>query len=490
MKELLSYLCAMNPRIAQLAGAAAATGGSGTPQAATASATNLTNTLAGGNSIDVLRPAATPGPPLRKSPLQSDTTVARTAVELRCFIQRLGCTKPDLFDKVLFFAAGVALTFKSPADVNEALLFTERRGNACFKAAVMKGYIPIRAAALLEPVKYKSDFLSTSVVAADPSKCRCYSCNAMLPCTVADAMAQPLYGGDYEDGAEDGALWCARCRERMYLSGLCDGSPHSDSGKGHNHCTQCPDFGQCIGDIRNQHCRRCGEHYFAGSAGSFSCQCTGDGDGLDGEFDEYEYLMRRREALLSDEEAVRSDDPATLGPFEVAADAVEWHGCLAGSLGAIMEVLSRPTAVEVEAEKLVRMMRQRAATGLRANLAEDASDESDNGESATVDACDQRAATGGSSTARDPEVQQEDFSKLKVPQLKERLKRVGLDTSGRKAALVERLTRHAASSSDKNSAVVKDVQLGIAQFFNGRYGEEPDESLDSQPKAKRARTSK
>ena len=32
-----------------------------------------------------------------------------------------------------------------------------------------------------------------------------------------------------------------------------------DSGKFHNHCTECPDLGKCIGDYREAHCERCGK---------------------------------------------------------------------------------------------------------------------------------------------------------------------------------------------------------------------------------------
>jgi hypothetical protein len=30
----------------------------------------------------------------------------------------------------------------------------------------------------------------------------------------------------------------------------------------HNHCTECEKLGMCIGDYRENHCRRCKDHYF------------------------------------------------------------------------------------------------------------------------------------------------------------------------------------------------------------------------------------
>ena len=42
----------------------------------------------------------------------------------------------------------------------------------------------------------------------------------------------------------------------------------------------CPGFGQCIGDYREAHCHRCGDHYFAGMSG-FRCPCRGGGGGFD-----------------------------------------------------------------------------------------------------------------------------------------------------------------------------------------------------------------
>ena len=119
---------------------------------------------------------------------------------------------------------------------------------------------------------------------------------------------QPTYGGnDYEDGGTEGAVQCEDCCG-MYVTGLCEGRAQFDSGKFHNHCTRCPDFGTCIGDYREvhlylptsphisqhlpasphislylptppsisreAHCDDCGKHWFAGLSG-FACSHCG-----------------------------------------------------------------------------------------------------------------------------------------------------------------------------------------------------------------------
>ncbi len=70
----------------------------------------------------------------------------------------------------------------------------------------------------------------------------------------------------------------AGCTGRAYVTDLCGGRPHGDSGKFHNHCTLCPNFGNCIGDNRESHCERCGDHFFGGFGSSFKCDCRGGGE--------------------------------------------------------------------------------------------------------------------------------------------------------------------------------------------------------------------
>ncbi len=119
----------------------------------------------------------------------------------------------------------------------------------------------------------------------------CINCGRNVGCTQYDALMQPNCGGfDYGDGNLEGALQCGRneyaydedededgedgCGHGMYLSCLCFGRHEGTSGKFFNHCTECPDFGTCMGDYRNGHCQNCGAHYFRGSSG-FACTDCG-----------------------------------------------------------------------------------------------------------------------------------------------------------------------------------------------------------------------
>lgn len=91
--------------------------------------------------------------------------------------------------------------------------------------------------------------------------------------SVRQLMVQPDCGDDYEDGDTNGAAKCAAegCFGSWYVTHMCYGNPELDSGKFHNHCTQCRGNGRCIGDIRESHCPDCGKHYFAGTMGTFPC---------------------------------------------------------------------------------------------------------------------------------------------------------------------------------------------------------------------------
>jgi len=138
-----------------------------------------------------------------------------------------------------------------------------------------------------------------------------------------DLLYQPDYrGSDYENGASESPVICICCsnrvqehkslkdndvdkdgkyadkdcreedteseesfydsdddeREHVYVTRICEGYPKFDSGKFHNHCTECEGFGQCIGDYREAHCPKCDDHWFRGMSG-FPCDnCGGDTD--------------------------------------------------------------------------------------------------------------------------------------------------------------------------------------------------------------------
>ncbi|GAM22699.1 hypothetical protein SAMD00019534_058740 [Acytostelium subglobosum LB1] len=102
--------------------------------------------------------------------------------------------------------------------------------------------------------------------------------------TLRDILEQTDYPGtDYEDGMESATITCPECESPVYLTNMCTGKFQEDSGKFHNHCTQCKGLGKCIGDYRNSHCPNCNKHYFAGLSG-FDCSCRSKGRGRGGGF--------------------------------------------------------------------------------------------------------------------------------------------------------------------------------------------------------------
>jgi len=139
----------------------------------------------------------------------------------------------------------------------EAMGVNPKQASLCTKAAIMKGHIKITGEA--------SD-LEQEVVEEEGE------CGHTIIATLGDLLKQPDYAGlDYEDGCENATVTCKECDYgRTYVTSVCEGKPSFDDGKFHNHCCQCPGFGQCIGDYREAHCSRCGKHYFRGMTG-FSC---------------------------------------------------------------------------------------------------------------------------------------------------------------------------------------------------------------------------
>ena len=114
-------------------------------------------------------------------------------------------------------------------------------------------------------------------------KASCVNCShgKNLECTFGNAMNQSTYaGGDYEEGGEHAEVKCKECGMGNYITEICTGNKNYDCGKSHNHCTECDDFGTCIGDYREAHCQHCGEHYFRGNMG-FACPSCGDGKSKD-----------------------------------------------------------------------------------------------------------------------------------------------------------------------------------------------------------------
>eukprot|EP01102_Stenamoeba_stenopodia_P004325 TRINITY_DN14643_c0_g1_i1.p1 TRINITY_DN14643_c0_g1~~TRINITY_DN14643_c0_g1_i1.p1 ORF type:complete len:288 (-),score=67.34 TRINITY_DN14643_c0_g1_i1:172-1035(-) len=135
----------------------------------------------------------------------------------------------------------------------------------CVKRAILKSYIRINGPDSLDKTLMKAP---------------CPDCQKEVTVTIREVLYQDDYAGtDYEEGGEDASVKCpsGKC-SGIYVTGICTGKPEFDSGKFHNHCEKCPDFGVCIGDYREAHCDLCGNHYFQGLSG-LSCDNCYDSDG-------------------------------------------------------------------------------------------------------------------------------------------------------------------------------------------------------------------
>jgi len=138
----------------------------------------------------------------------------------------------------------------------------------CARAAIYKGFIKLTGdVSDLDQVLMSGEL----------------DCGHQCTVTLRNLLRQPDYAGlDYEDGLENATIFCDQnteandyeeCYEgRTYVTRMCNGNPTFDSGKFHNHCVDCKNFGKCIGDYREAHCGMCGKHYFRGMSG-FPCSC-------------------------------------------------------------------------------------------------------------------------------------------------------------------------------------------------------------------------
>ena len=117
----------------------------------------------------------------------------------------------------------------------------------CVKAAIMRGHIQISG---------EEGDLDKVVVEEKGD------CGHRMRATLGDLLRQPDYAGlDYEVGLQKSTVVCQEegCQSeegRTYVTGICEGEPRFDCGKFHNHCVECPGFGQCHDDYRNKHCHR------------------------------------------------------------------------------------------------------------------------------------------------------------------------------------------------------------------------------------------
>jgi hypothetical protein len=150
---------------------------------------------------------------------------------------------------------------------------SDSRVSNCFKSAVSEGRISLTSPASLDALLHTGT---------------CIICSKLGPVQVRSVVRQADSGetsymdGDDEAGRKSSGrrappVRCEGCGYHMFLTGLCCGKMQLESGKSHKHCNKCPGLGKCVWDIRNEHCWKCGEHYFAGFIYGGSCpDCSDD----------------------------------------------------------------------------------------------------------------------------------------------------------------------------------------------------------------------
>ena len=193
----------------------------------------------------------------------------------------------------------------------------KNKGN-CAKAAILRGFIKFQEGSDLDQVVHSGTLdcgHNCSATLRDLLQQLDYAGNdydeqeeAVVFCDKLKARKSGIAVDDSEsdDSDEEYASWCngTQFGGRTYVTGLCYGKPRFDSGRAHNHCTRCSSFGGCIGDYRQEHCRRCGEHYYAGAGGMFKCRCRGSSSDSESESErleaikDYEILVMEREQKL------------------------------------------------------------------------------------------------------------------------------------------------------------------------------------------------
>eukprot|EP01091_Cochliopodium_minus_P015531 TRINITY_DN5561_c0_g1_i1.p1 TRINITY_DN5561_c0_g1~~TRINITY_DN5561_c0_g1_i1.p1 ORF type:complete len:206 (-),score=34.58 TRINITY_DN5561_c0_g1_i1:549-1166(-) len=87
---------------------------------------------------------------------------------------------------------------------------------------------------------------------------KCVDCEEMISVKLIDFLYQP-----------DGQLMCHSCESQAYVTNSCKGNFKLVIGKWHNHCSSCPELGECYDDINSVHCSKCGGHYYSG----MKCSC-------------------------------------------------------------------------------------------------------------------------------------------------------------------------------------------------------------------------
>jgi len=148
----------------------------------------------------------------------------------------------------------------------------------CLKAAIFNGYVKLRGnASDLKTVVY-----STEAQDFCP-------CGNTFVATLDNIMYQPDVGGYDQEELNLATVRCGcadKCANKdcdvnslfpsphaIYITNICNGNPSVTTGKFHNHCDECPNFGLCIGDYRESHCLSCHEHFFKDGLGGVCPNC-------------------------------------------------------------------------------------------------------------------------------------------------------------------------------------------------------------------------
>ncbi|XP_055351283.1 uncharacterized protein LOC129597665 isoform X2 [Paramacrobiotus metropolitanus] len=136
--------------------------------------------------------------------------------------------------------------------------------SGCVKAGIARGFIKLETASDLDKV----------IVAKTGNKILPTDCTHKVEATVKMVLHQKDWGGDeYNCIKNEHPVYCGKCGEGYFVSWICGGEPTLCYSKHMNHCKKCPDLGVCLGCCREDHCDRCGKHYFAGSMRDMPCDC-------------------------------------------------------------------------------------------------------------------------------------------------------------------------------------------------------------------------
>jgi hypothetical protein len=164
--------------------------------------------------------------------------------------------------------------FETEDDVHDFLLrcgvstYSLDDVNKCLKAALLNGKMSVPENLL------RADDASSWLDQVLLSKeCPNRSCKLTMTCTIRQVLYQDHRASQTRDDGYDRApIQCGGflCSNK-YVTAICRGMPRFDRDN-HNHCTECPGFGCCIGYWRNTHCTKCGGHYIAGRERCEGCK--------------------------------------------------------------------------------------------------------------------------------------------------------------------------------------------------------------------------